>query len=126
MKSILIWRPEPLNARLVAAARPSAAEFAKAAGARAPAPRLASSVRSFGTGEHFLVGTVDPLGGYFEYGVKPHEIAPSKKKALKLADGSFVSTVQHPGMKAQPWLRPTLPLWPSLYRRNAALALRGL
>jgi len=82
-------------------------------------------VRAIGAGEHYTVGTPDPVGGYAEHGTRPHEIAPRKKKAMKFADGTFATVAQHPGAAARPWLRPTLPLWPGLYRRFAAAAFRG-
>ena len=125
MSAVVIWRPEPLNAKLIAAARPAAAQFAALARGKAPSKRVAASIFVGGTPTNFQVGSASPLGAFFEQGTGPHEIAP-KKKALKLADGSFVSgSVQHPGMKAQPFLKPLLPLWGSLYRRQAAGAFRG-
>lgn len=125
MSAVVIWRPEPLNARLIAAARPAVAEFTALARGKAPSKRVAATIAATGTTTNFAVGSALPLAGYFEHGVGPHEIAP-KGKALKLADGSFVSGgVQHPGMAAQPFLRPLLPLWGSLYRRSAAGAFRG-
>jgi hypothetical protein len=125
VNSTLIWRPEPLTIRLIAAAAPAARDLAVAAAARAPSRRVATSVRASGAGENFTVGSSHPLGLMFEKGVSSHEITP-KDKVLKLADGRFVSGgVRHPGMKAKPWLRPVLPLWPSLYRRQAAQVFRG-
>lgn len=67
-----------------------------------------------------------PLASVIEEGARPHAIEP-KKKVLKLADGGFVTgAVTHPGSPAKPFLRPTLPLWPELYRRNAIGAFRGI
>src|SRR4030095_5810013 len=118
MSAIVIWRPEPLNARLLAAAPQARQDFAHAAQLRAP-----HNIRVQVLGDK--VGTLDPVGGFFEFGTQPHTIEP-KKKVLKLADGSFVTgPVKHPGMKSQPFLRPTLPLWAPLYRRQAAQAFRG-
>ncbi|MGH2373046.1 MAG: hypothetical protein ACRDIC_06150 [bacterium] len=86
---------------------------------------MAASIGVVGTGTHFVVAAKHPLGILFEKGVGSHEIAP-KNKVLKLADGRIVTgPVRHPGMRAKPFLRPTLPLWPGLYRRNASVALRG-
>jgi hypothetical protein len=116
--AVVTWRPEPMNARLVAAAPPARQDFARVAQIRAPRGVLVQV-----SGDS--VGTQNPVGTFFEFGTKPHEIEP-KKKVLKLADGSFVSgPIQHPGMKAKPFLRPTLPLWTPLYQRRAAVALRG-
>lgn len=124
MSARVIWRPEPLTARLIAAATPAAHELAAVAAERAP-HRVRHTVRAVGTGEHFTVGTTDPVGGYAEFGTRPHEITPRNKQAMKFRDGTFATVAQHPGAKAKPWLRPTLPLWGPLYRRNASAAFRG-
>ena len=123
--TIVIWHPERLNARLVLAARPAAAEVARAAAVRAPG-KIGATVRSFGGPTDFAVGSPLPEAGFVEKGTPPHEIE-GKRGFLRLADGSFVSgPVQHPGMRARPFLRPAMTLWPALYRRQAARAFRGL
>jgi len=127
MSSVVIWRPEAFNARLYAAARPAAAEVTLAARAKAAmaSKRVAASIFMAGTATNFTIGSNSPLGILFEKGVGPHEINP-KRNVLKLADGSFVTgPVRHPGMAAKPFLRPSLALWPTLYRRAASVALRG-
>jgi hypothetical protein len=127
MSAVVIWRPEPFNARLIAAARPAAAEVAVAARAKAAgaSKRVAASIFVSGTTTNFLLGSRSPLGVLFEKGVGPHEINP-KKKVLKLADGSFVTgSVPHPGMAAKPFLQPSLALWAPAYRRAASGAIRG-
>ena len=122
----VIWRPEPLTARLIAAARPAAYDVARAAAARTNSVRVKASIRVLGVREDFTVGSTNPLGLLLEKGARPHDIVP-KGKVLKLADGRFVSGgVRHPGMRAQPWLRPTLPLWPEFYRRRASFGTGGL
>lgn len=114
----MIWRPEPLNARLLAAAPQARQDFARAAQLRAP-----HNIHVQVLGDK--VGTLDPVGAFFEFGTGPHEIKP-KRKVFKLADGSFVSgPIKHPGMKSKPFLRPILPFWASFYRRQAAQAFRG-
>ena len=127
MSAVVIWRPEAFNAKLIAAARPAAAEVAGAARAKAAgaSKRVASSVFMAGTTTNFTIGSNSPLGILFEKGVGPHEINP-KKQVLKLADGSFVTgPVRHPGMASKPFLRPALALWPTAYRRAASGAIRG-
>ena len=127
MSATVIWHPEAFNARLLAAARPAAAEVAAAARAKAAgaSKRVAASIFVTGTTTDFIVGSRSPLGTLFEKGVGPHEINP-KKQVLKMADGSFVTgPVRHPGMASKPFLRPVLPLWPEFYRRAASGALRG-
>jgi len=127
MSAVLIWRPEAFNAKLVAAARPAAAEVALAARTKAAtaSKRVAASIFMAGTTTDFTVGSNSPLGILFEKGVGAHEINP-KKQVLKLADGSFVTgPVRHPGMAAKPFLRPALALWAPAYRRAASGAIRG-
>jgi hypothetical protein len=114
----LIWVPEPLTARLMAAQFPARNDYARAAQLRAP-----RGVRVQVIGDS--VGTMDPKGLFFEVGTDPHEIKP-KKKVLRLADGRFVTgPVKHPGMKARPFLRPLLPSWSTFYKRQAAQVFRG-
>ena len=127
MSATVIWRPEAFNARLVAAARPAAAEVAVAARAKAAgaSKRVAASIFMSGTTTNFIIGSRSPLGKLFEEGVGPHEINP-KKQVLKMADGGFVTgPVKHPGMAAKPFLQPALALWAPAYRRAAAGAIRG-
>ena len=127
MSAVVIWRPEAFNARLIAAARPAAAEVALAARAKASgaSKRVAAAIFVTGTTTNFVLGSRSPLGILFEKGVGPHEINP-KKQVLKMADGSFVTgPVRHPGMAAKPFLQPSLALWAPAYRRTASGALRG-
>ncbi|MDQ5815816.1 MAG: hypothetical protein M3516_05940 [Actinomycetota bacterium] len=127
MSATVIWRPEAFNARLIAAARPAAAEVAVAARAKAAgaSKRVAASIFMSGTATNFILGSRSPLGVLFEQGVGAHEINP-KKQVLKMADGGFVTgPVKHPGMAAKPFLKPALALWAPAYRRTAAGAIRG-
>jgi hypothetical protein len=124
VNATVIWRPEAHVASLRAAAAPAAAEFRRVAQAKAH-KAVASSIFVMPSSDGATVGYRSALGGLFEFGAGPHEITP-KGQVLKLADGRFVTgPVKHPGMDAHPALRPTLPLWPSLYRRAASGALRG-
>jgi len=128
MSAILIWRPEAFNLKLIAAARPAAAEVAVAARVQAAraSRRVAASVYMTGSTTNFLIGSASPLATLFERGVGPHEIKPRRAKVLAGALGHPVGEpVQHPGMAAKPFLRPSLALWPTLYRRAASVALRG-
>jgi len=127
MSATVIWRPEAFNAKLIAAARPAAAEVAVAARAKAAgaSKRVAASIFMSGTTTNFILGARSPLGVLFEKGVGPHEINP-KKQVLKMADGGFVTgPVRHPGMSAKPFLQPALALWAPAYRRAAAGTIRG-
>jgi len=127
MSATVIWRPEPFNARLIAAARPAAAEVVLAARAKAAgaSKRVAGSIFMSGTATNFIIGARHPLGGRLKEENRQHLIEP-KKKVLKMADGGFVTGgVQHPGMAAKPFLKPVLPLWAPAYRRAASGAIRG-
>ena|ERR1035437_2212212 len=44
---------------------------------------------------------------WIEFGVKPHDIKPKSKKALKLPKG-FSELVHHPGERPQPFINPTV------------------
>lgn len=115
----VIWRPERLNASLAAAAIPARQLWAKLAGSRCVSRRVGASVHVLGD----RVAATHPLAPIIESGSGPHEI-DATDKILKLANGGFAASVQHPGTKAHPFLRTTLPAWPPLYRRVAAGALR--
>jgi hypothetical protein len=124
----VIWRPEPMTARLIAAVGPAALDLERVAKAKCKSKRVAATIHAAPTGSSAVLGTAHPLGAILEHGARPHTITPRKGElgVLKLADGSFVrGSVKHPGEPAQPFLRPTLPLWPSAYRRRAAEAMRG-
>jgi hypothetical protein len=127
MSAVLIWRPEAFNAKLVAAARPAAAEVALAARAKAATAsrRVSASIFMTGTLTDFIIGAAHPLGTLFEHGVHPHEIKPGKTVLAGALGHPVGESVKHPGMAAKPFLRPVLPLWATLYRRTAAAAIRG-
>lgn len=122
MSATVIWRPEPLTARLIAAAKPARDQWAGIARARCTSRRVASSIRTEGE----TVAASHPLSRIIERGSRAHEIAPTEGGPLRLADGRFVSgPVQHPGTPAKPFMRPTLPAWVPLYRKTASGAFRG-
>lgn len=122
MNAIVIWRPEPLTARLIASATPARVEWSTVARSRCSSKRVASSIRVAGD----FVAATHPLSTIIESGSGPHEIG-QKGKVLRLANGRYVTgKVKHPGTPAKPFLRPTLPAWIALYRRMAARAFRGV
>jgi hypothetical protein len=123
MSARVIWQPQQLTARLHAATRSAAYDFARTARARSPV-KTSISVRQVGPDAYSLQPR--GLGVIFEGGARPHEVAPVKKTVLRLADGRYVTGgVTHPGMKARPFMRPLLPAWPAMYRRRAAAAISG-
>jgi hypothetical protein len=124
----VIWRPEAMTARLIAAVAPAALDLQRVAQARCASKSVAPTIRAVPTGSSATLGTAHPLGKIIEGGAHPHEITPKKGElgVLKLADGSFVrGSVKHPGSPAKPFLKPTLALWPTAYRRHASAAMRG-
>ena len=55
-----------------------------------------------------------PYGGYVEFGTGPHVIRPKTKKVLSfVVNGKrvFATKVNHPGTKAQPYVRPAFDAW---------------
>jgi hypothetical protein len=127
MSATVIWRPEAHLAALRSAVRPAASDLARAARAQCSSRRVAPTISATVVGESATVGTRHPLGKILEEGAGPHVIEPKDGRVLRLADGRFVTgAVVHPGSPAQPFLRPSLPLWAGLYRRHAAAALRGI
>jgi hypothetical protein len=121
MSATVIWRPELFNARLAAAAIPAREEWAAVAGARCASSRVRGSMHVVGD----RVAATHPLAPIIEFGSKPHEIGPKAKQALKFGS-VFAAGVEHPGTKAQPFMRPALPLWPAIYKRAASGAVRGI
>jgi hypothetical protein len=115
------WYAEALTARLRAAVAPAARDYLGLAVARFPSKTVAKSLRFKTVGTRADVTSSDPRVGFFEEGVGPHIIEPKEGRVLRLADGRFVTgPVRHPGMDAQPTLKPLLGAWPALYRRRAA------
>jgi len=55
-----------------------------------------------------------PYGGYVEFGTGPHVIRPKSKKVPSfVVNGKrvFATKVNHPGTKAQPYVRPAFDAW---------------
>jgi hypothetical protein len=127
MSATLYWFPEGLNARLIAAARPAAAEVALAARMKAAmaSKRVAAALFMQGAATNFTIGTNHPLGMLFEKGVSSHDIKPKKKVLAGALGHPVTGPVKHPGMSAKPSLRPALALWEPAYRRSASAAFRG-
>ncbi|WNI15573.1 HK97 gp10 family phage protein [Actinacidiphila sp. ITFR-21] len=85
--------------------------------------RLRSSIvhRTDGSGRvtGVVVGTNVSYAADVEYGTAPHVIVPVNKKALYWPGASHpVSRVNHPGTRAQPFMRPALELAPIFFSRN--------
>lgn len=48
------------------------------------------------------------IAHFIEHGTAPHRITVSSAKAMRLVDGRFVHSVNHPGVLARPFMRPAL------------------
>jgi hypothetical protein len=119
------WFPQAHLAKLRMALAPAAGDYLSLARARFPSTTVAQSLGLQVAGNAANITSNDPRVGFFEEGVGPHIIEPKEGTILRLADGRFVSgSVQHPGMAAQPTLKPLLPLFPTLYRRRASALIR--
>lgn len=105
---------------------PAAKTWLTGAQARFPSRSVGKSLQLRIRGTRASVVSNDPRVQFFEEGVEAHVIEPKDGTVLRLADGRFVTgPVQHPGMRAQPTLKPLLPVWPATYRRAAAAVMRG-
>lgn len=84
--------------------------------ARAPVRtgRMRQSIEIKVMNEGVRIGPTTDYAAYVEYGTKPHEIRPKNKKALRFRMGNtlvFAKKVNHPGTKAQPFVRPAFDAW---------------
>jgi HK97 gp10 family phage protein len=91
--------------------------------------RLRSSIvsRSEGSGRSvgYAVGTNVNYAAAVEYGTAPHVIKPRYKQALYWPGAAHpVAQVNHPGTKAQPFLRPAIEMTDIFFRANMG-AIRG-
>ncbi|NEB83969.1 HK97 gp10 family phage protein [Streptomyces anulatus] len=91
--------------------------------------RLRSSIvsRAEGSGRNvgYLVGTNVNYAAAVEYGTAPHVIKPTNKKALYWPGARHpVAQVNHPGTRAQPFMRPAIEMTDIFFRANLA-QIRG-
>lgn len=87
--------------------------------------RLRSSIvsRTEGGGRQvgYVVGSNVNYAAAVEYGTAPHVIKPRYKQALYWPGAAHpVAQVNHPGTKAQPFLRPAIELTPIFWRAHAS------
>jgi HK97 gp10 family phage protein len=87
--------------------------------------RLRSSIvsRAEGSGRTvgYVVGTNVNYAAAVEYGTAPHVIKPKYKQALYWPGAAHpVAQVNHPGTRAQPFLRPAIELTPIFWRAHAS------
>lgn len=87
--------------------------------------RLRSSIvsRAEGGGRSlgYVVGSNVNYAADVEYGTAPHVIKPRYKQALYWPGAAHpVASVNHPGTRAQPFLRPAIELTPIFWRAHAS------
>jgi len=66
-------------------------------------------------GDKIIVGPDTPYAGYVEFGTAPHTIKPKKADGVLVfkAGGQtvYAKVVNHPGTRAQPYVRPAFEAW---------------
>lgn len=87
--------------------------------------RLRSSIvsRAEGGGRQlgYVVGSNVNYAAAVEYGTAPHVIKPRYKQALYWPGAAHpVAQVNHPGTRAQPFLRPAIEMTPIFWRAHAS------
>ena len=87
--------------------------------------RLRSSIvsRAEGSGRSvgYVVGSNVNYAAAVEYGTAPHVIKPKYKQALYWPGAAHpVAQVNHPGTKAQPFLRPAIEMTEIFWRAHAS------
>ena len=87
--------------------------------------RLRSSIvsRAEGSGRSvgYVIGTNVSYAAAVEYGTAPHVIVPRNRKALYWPGAAHpVAKVNHPGTRAQPFLRPAIEMTPIFWRAHAS------
>jgi HK97 gp10 family phage protein len=76
--------------------------------------RLRQSIEVKVFTDRVVIGPDTEYAAYVEFGTKPHVIRPRNKKALSFYVGGqriVVTKVNHPGTKAQPYVRPAFEAW---------------
>lgn len=87
--------------------------------------RLRSSIvsRAEGSGRSvgYVIGSNVNYAAAVEYGTAPHVIKPKYKQALYWPGAAHpVAQVNHPGTRAQPFLRPAIEMTEIFWRANAS------
>ena len=90
MSAVVIWRPEPLTAKLVARAAPARQQWALAARSKCSSKRVAASIAVLGDRAR---GAALRSRGSSRVAAKPHEIEPeeegaeARRRLLRLGSG---------------------------------------
>jgi hypothetical protein len=82
---------------------------------------IVSRVEGGGRNLGYVVGSNVNYAAAVEYGTAPHVIKPKYKQALYWPGAAHpVAQVNHPGTRAQPFLRPAIELTPIFWRAHAS------
>jgi HK97 gp10 family phage protein len=77
-------------------------------------------------GNKIIVGPDTPYAAYVEFGTRPHEIRPKQAGGvLRFQMGGqtvYAQVVNHPGTKAQPFVRPAFEAWVDRVGKDVAEA----
>ena len=87
--------------------------------------RLRQSIQIRVRGDKVYIGPETEYDAFIEFGTRPHEIRAKKGKALAFKSGGqtvIVKKVNHPGTKAQPYVRPAFEAWRSRLGEDVAKA----
>jgi hypothetical protein len=87
--------------------------------------RLRSSIQAVPSGGRLnytvTIGTNVSYAADVEFGTAPHVIVPNTKQALYWPGAAHpVARVNHPGTRAQPYMRPAIEMAAEFLRRHAA------
>ena len=82
---------------------------------------IVSRVEGGGRSLGYVVGSNVSYAAAVEFGTSPHVIKPRYKQALFWPGAAHpVASVNHPGTRAQPFLRPAIELTPIFWRAHAS------
>lgn len=109
------WSDSALKAKVISAVSPATQVVAQVARAACSSSRVRAGIKGAAVGKVGTVVSTNPLGAIIEGGARPHSIAPHGQ-AIKFPSGDFVGvSVQHPGQRARPFLKPAVATFPSAY-----------
>lgn len=87
---------------------------------------IVSRAESSGRTVGYVVGTNVNYAAAVEYGTAPHVIVPKTKKALYWPGARHpVGKVNHPGTRAQPFMRPAVEMAELFFRANLSQVRAG-
>ncbi|WIC88818.1 minor capsid protein [Streptomyces phage OnionKnight] len=86
---------------------------------------IVSRAETSGRTAGYVIGTNVNYAAAVEYGTSPHVIKPVNKRALYWPGAAHpVASVNHPGTRAQPFMRPAIEMTEIFFRANLS-QIRG-